>query len=154
MLILEFEGVRRSKRVTGLDGVLGNGRESRGRVVLPQLMSRRVGQSARSGVFKGLDVAVEPCMFRDKDTVSVYRYPILGSLTVASVTGDSFKSFEMVGLSDARLEQVSPGGAIVLAPYVRTGPVYVHRLRAFQPVSLRARLIVEPYERTEETSAS
>ena len=68
--------------------------------------------------------------------------------------GDSFKSFEMVGLNDTRLEQVRPGGAIV-ALCGRTGPVYVHRLRALRP-SLRAQLIRElpAYEETEETSAS
>lgn len=62
---LDPEGVRWSKRGTGSDGGLEDVRGSR--VVLPQLVSRRVGQSARSGVFKGLDVAVDACnTFRNK----------------------------------------------------------------------------------------
>ena len=58
MPTLEPEGVRWSKRARGSDRGLEDVKELR-RVVLPQLVSRRVGQSARSGVFKGLDVAVD-----------------------------------------------------------------------------------------------
>lgn len=65
---LEPEGVRWSKRGTGSGGGLEDIRGSR-RVELPRLVSRRVGQSARSGVFKGLDVAVDACKYVRREMV-------------------------------------------------------------------------------------
>ena len=69
--------------------------------------SRRVGQSARSGVFKGLDNAVDTYDSCESTVFNTMEKPQLERLTVR---GERLGSLDVSGVIAGRLAKVKPGG--------------------------------------------
>ena len=96
------------ERERPVEGVIGLDDMPFSRPVTPvPWASRRVGQSARSGVFKGLDNAVDTYGSSKSTVFNTMEKPRRERLTVR---GERLGSLEVSGLIAARLAKVKPGG--------------------------------------------